>query len=59
MADRYRCDVVVVTPRDGAWQNDPFAAGDIYKLVETRENVWRIYRRTQMPANQLKPRSSQ
>ena len=59
IADRYRCDVVVVTPQDGAWQSDPFASGDLYRLVEIQDNGWRIYRRTQMPANQLKPRSSQ
>jgi hypothetical protein len=61
LADRYGCDVVVVTARDGAWKRDPFASSDLYRLVETEPDRWRIYRRTnpQMPANQLKPRSSQ
>jgi hypothetical protein len=64
MAERNGCDVVVTVPGDGAWRHDPFAAGDLYQLVETREGntpeeSWRIYRRVQMPANQLKPRSSQ
>jgi hypothetical protein len=45
LADRYRCDVVVVTPQDGAWQRDPFASGDVYRRVETQPNGWRIYRR--------------
>jgi len=59
LADHYRCDVVVVTPQDEAWRHDPFEAGDPYRLVETQADGWRIYRRIQIPANQLKPRSSQ
>jgi len=61
LADRYGCDVVVVTAEDGAWRRDPFASSELYHLVETQPDRWRIYRRTnpQMPANQLKPRSSQ
>lgn len=58
LADRYGCDVIVLTPQDGAWTNDPFASGGVYRPVETGSE-WRIYRRVQMPANQLKPRSSQ
>lgn len=58
MADRYGCDVIVLVPQDGAWARDPFSAGDVYRPVETRDS-WRIYRRVQRPANQLKPRSSQ
>lgn len=58
LTDRYGCDVIVLTPQDGAWTRDPFASGDVYKPVEAG-NDWRIYRRVQMPANQLKPRSSQ
>jgi hypothetical protein len=50
MAERFHCDTVVVTPQDGAWQHDPFASGEFYKLVEARTNEWRIYRR-------IKPRS--
>jgi hypothetical protein len=61
LADRHGCDVVVVTAEDGAWRRDPFASSELYHLVETQPDRWRIYRRTnpQMPANQLKPRSSQ
>ena len=61
LADRYGCDVVLVTAEDGAWRRDPFASSELYRLVETQPDRWRIYRRTnpQMPANQLKPRSSQ
>jgi hypothetical protein len=43
MARHYGCDVVVVTAEDGAWSNDPFAAGPDYRLAETREGEWRIY----------------
>jgi hypothetical protein len=42
-AREYSCDVVVVVPQDGAWNNDPFAASPDYSLAETRENRWRIY----------------
>jgi len=42
MANRYRCDVVVVVPQDKAWSNDPFAASSAYHLAEDRES-WRIY----------------
>jgi hypothetical protein len=42
-AARYGCDVVVVVPQDGAWANDPFAASTDYRLVEAREDRWRIY----------------
>ena len=58
MAERYGCDVIVVVPQDGAWTRDPFSAGDLYRPVEAQDG-WRIYRRVQRPANQLKPRSSQ
>jgi hypothetical protein len=43
MARRYRCDVVVVTPQDKAWNNDPFAANADYRLAESRDGQWRIY----------------
>jgi hypothetical protein len=49
LADRFQCDVVVVTPQDGAWRRDPFASGGLYRLVETRPDAWRIYRRTTAP----------
>jgi hypothetical protein len=42
-AAKYGCDVVVVVPQDGAWANDPFAASTDYRLVEAREDRWRIY----------------
>lgn len=58
MAERYGCDVIVLVPQDGAWASDPFSAGDVYRPVDTQDG-WRIYRRVQRPANQLKPRSSQ
>jgi hypothetical protein len=44
MTTRYACQVVVVTPDDGAWNNDPFSAAANYTLVESREGRWRIYR---------------
>ena len=43
MAKRYGCDVVVVVPQDKAWNNDPFAASDDYRLAENRDGRWRIY----------------
>jgi len=43
-ATRYRCRVIVVTSRDGAWNSDPFAAGRYFHLVEQKEGKWRIYR---------------
>jgi hypothetical protein len=45
-AATYGCDVVVVTPQDGAWHNDPFATSGGYRLAESREDRWRIYVRT-------------
>ncbi len=45
LSERYRCDVVVITPQDGAWLRDPFAASDRYRVVESRPAAWRIYRR--------------
>jgi hypothetical protein len=44
MTTRYACQVVVVTPDDGAWANDPFSAAANYMLVENRDGRWRIYR---------------
>jgi hypothetical protein len=51
LAERFRCDVVVVTAQDGAWQRDPFAQSGVYEMVEGRPESWRIYRRigTQRP----------
>ena len=46
LAKIYGCDIVVVVPQDGAWNNDPFAASADYRLAQTRENRWRIYVRS-------------
>ena len=43
LATKYGCDVAVVVPQDGAWNNDPFAASADYRLVEKRDGRWRIY----------------
>jgi hypothetical protein len=43
LAMKYGCDVVVVTPQDGAWRSDPFATSGDYRLAESREDRWRIY----------------
>jgi len=43
LAKKYGCDVVVVVPQDGAWNNDPFAASSEYRLAENRDGQWRIY----------------
>jgi hypothetical protein len=45
LAERHRCDVIVVAAQDGAWLRDPFAASGIYELVEERSGAWRIYRK--------------
>ena len=45
LARRYDCRIAVVTPQDGAWQRDPFAASPLYRLVEAEPGRWRIYLR--------------
>jgi hypothetical protein len=45
LANQYNCSVAVVTPEDGAWQRDPFAASPLYRLVEDTAR-WRIYKLT-------------
>jgi hypothetical protein len=49
LALRYGCRVIVVTPDDKAWQRDPFAASGLYRLVETAQDRWRIYRSISPP----------
>jgi MFS family permease len=44
LATVYGCRVVVLTPADGAWGSDPFAASPDYRLVESVADRWRIYR---------------
>jgi hypothetical protein len=44
LAQTYHCRVVVLTPSDGAWSNDPFAASPLFHLVEMKPDRWRIYR---------------
>jgi hypothetical protein len=62
MVTQYHCNTVLLTATDGAWNNDPFAASALFRQVKATEG-WRIYRvaegADQMPANQLKPLSSQ
>jgi hypothetical protein len=36
--------VVIITPTDGAWTNDPFAANPSFRLVEFKPDRWKIYR---------------
>ena len=43
LATRYNCRVIVVTARDGAWDRDPFAASEHYRLAEASAQGWRIY----------------
>jgi len=52
LAEHFRCDIVVVTPQDGAWQHDPFAAGNLYRLVNSQADRWRIYRKVVTPSLQ-------
>jgi hypothetical protein len=44
LAQRYDCRVFVITPTDGAWINDPFAANPSFELVEADSGRWKIYR---------------
>jgi hypothetical protein len=43
LAQTYECRVAVVTAQDGAWNRDAFATSDLYTLVESQQNRWRIY----------------
>ncbi len=43
MAVTYDCEIVLVVPQDGAWDNDPFATSSDYRLGERRDDRWRIY----------------
>jgi hypothetical protein len=40
----FRCRVIVLTPEDGAWGRDPFAANSSFVRVAEVEGKWRIYR---------------
>ena len=44
LAAQYACRVIVVTPADGAWTSDPFAANPSFRLVEFKPDRWKIYR---------------
>jgi hypothetical protein len=44
LATRYNCRVVVVAASDGAWCRDPFADSSFYRLVDQKNDNWRIYR---------------
>jgi hypothetical protein len=50
LAERYGCQAVLVTARDGAWTHDPFTASPYYRLVETAPkgaaDGWRLYAAT-------------
>jgi hypothetical protein len=43
LAKVYHCSTALVTPEDGAWANDPFAASPFYKLSDGTA-MWRIYK---------------
>jgi hypothetical protein len=40
----FRCRIIVVTPEDGAWSRDPFAANPSFVRVAEADGKWRIYR---------------
>jgi hypothetical protein len=44
LARTFHCRVVVLTPYDGAWSNDPFAASPLFHLVDMKADRWKIYR---------------
>jgi hypothetical protein len=50
VALQYGCSVVVLTPDDGAWSRDPFAASSYYRLVESN-SAWRIYKLVKLAVN--------
>jgi hypothetical protein len=47
LAGKDNCRLAVVTPADGAWIADPFAAGPLYRLIAGAPG-WRIYRRVSL-----------
>jgi hypothetical protein len=44
LAAQHACRVIVITPADGAWTTDPFAANPSFQLVEYEPDRWKIYR---------------
>jgi hypothetical protein len=40
----FDCETIVLTPQDGAWGRDPFAANALFARVEEADGRWRIYR---------------
>jgi hypothetical protein len=40
----YHCRVFVLTPEDGAWVRDPFAANALFRSVAAADGKWHIYR---------------
>ncbi len=44
LAARYGCSVVLLAASDGAWTRDPFASDPRFRLVESQQGRWRIYR---------------
>jgi hypothetical protein len=55
MAEDYACDVVVIVPQDGAWNQDPFAASELYRLVDSRDDRWKIFVRQMRPLLERSP----
>ncbi len=49
LATTYNCRVIVLSPGDGAWRSDPFAASPRYRMVEDVPERWRIYRAKDLP----------
>lgn len=49
LAEHFRCDTLLITAQDGAWHHDPFASSELYRLVESNADGWRIYRRSSNP----------
>ena len=44
LAERYDCRTIVLTPADGAWRRDGFAASGAWRLASEKPEAWRIYR---------------
>ena len=54
LAVRYGCQVIVITPADGAWLHDPFADAPEYRLVDSQTDGWKIYQRRLPPPMSLR-----
>jgi hypothetical protein len=43
LVTEFDCKVIVLTPQDGAWSRDPFAASPLFTRAVEVDSKWRIY----------------